>query len=250
MCDYEEAFARTMKSQHPDVTIVPAEKRLSWDITKDYPASVADKVKSVNGVPGFFENMKANEGAVEAVKAMADAGHNVLIVTAPDPSFYAQCSQEKYNWVEEHYHAGNKLTVLVARDKTTVRGDFLIDDKPTCDVGSMKPEWQHVVFDQTYNKAKAGAKRLTSWSAWKDVLGVKAVLDCAAETNPRQNQESIVRKTLAGLVQQKIKSNFKFEVIIVDNNSTDDIDAIYKKYRTQLDLTLVQRRKLANTFSV
>ena len=83
MCDYEEAFARTMKSQHPDVAIVPAEKRLSWDITKDYPASVADKVKSVNGVPGFFENMKANEGAVEAVKAMAGAGHNVLIVTAP-----------------------------------------------------------------------------------------------------------------------------------------------------------------------
>ena len=169
MCDYEEAFARTMKSQHPDVTIVPAEKRLSWDITKDYPASVADKVKSVNGVPGFFENMKANEGAVEAVKAMADAGHNVLIVTAPDPSFYAQCSQEKSNWVEKHLGAEWKSKVVLTRDKTTVRGDFLIDDKPICDVGSMKPEWQHVVFDQTHNRVKAGAKRLTSWSAWKDI---------------------------------------------------------------------------------
>jgi len=268
LCDYEEAFARTLKATHPDVEVVPASKRLNWDIAKDYPASAAEKVKSVCGVPGFFEGMRANEGAVEAVKAMADAGHNVLIVTAPDPNFYAQCSQEKYNWVEKHLGAEWKSKVVLTRDKTTVRGDFLVDDKPTCDAGAMKPEWELVVFDQTYNKAKQG-RRLSQWSAWREVLGVKPELDCTLCRNPRQNmenlypnginfscvfpsfnQESIVRKTLAGLVNQKIKSNFKFEVVIVDNNSTDDIDAIYKKYRTKLDLTLVQRRKLENTFSV
>ena len=118
---------------------------------------------------GNIENDNEEEGDEEAVKAMADAGHNVLIVTAPDPSFYAQCSQEKYNWVEKHLGAEWKSKVVLTRDKTTVRGDFLIDDKPTCDVGSMKPEWQHVVFDQTHNRVKAGAKRLTSWSAWKDI---------------------------------------------------------------------------------
>ena len=268
LCDYEEAFERTLKATYPDVAVVPAEKRLNWDITADYPAAVKDKVTSINGVKGFFEGMKANAGGVEALKAMVAAGHNVLIVSAPDPNYYAQCSQEKYNWVEKHLGAEWRSRVILTRDKTTVRGDFLIDDKPHCDAGAMKPEWAHVVFDQTYNKSKAG-KRLTSWSEWKDTLGVKAELDCTLSRNPRAtqenlypnginfscvfpsfNQESIVRKTLAGLCKQKTKSDFKFEVVIVDNNSTDDIDAIYQKYRTKLDLTLVQRRKLANTFSV
>ena len=54
---------------------------------------------------GNIENDNEEEGDEEAVKAMADAGHNVLIVTAPDPSFYAQCSQEKSNWVEKHLGA-------------------------------------------------------------------------------------------------------------------------------------------------
>mmetsp|Transcript_9932 Transcript_9932/g.20072 ORF Transcript_9932/g.20072 Transcript_9932/m.20072 type:complete len:308 (+) Transcript_9932:270-1193(+) len=247
LCDWEGAFEACMKAKFPEVALVPAEGRLNWDISKDYPAAAADKVKAVSGTPGFFSEMKAVEGGVEAVKAMAAAGHNVLLVTAPDPNFYTQCSQEKYEWVEKNLGAEWKAKVVLTRDKTTVRGDFLIDDKPHCDVGALEPEWAHVVFDQTYNRQKGG-KRLSSWAAWKDVLGVKAELDCAVSRNPRAsqenlypnginfscvfpsfNQESIVRKTLAGLVKQKIKSNFKFEVVIVDNNSTDDIDAIYKK---------------------
>jgi len=269
LCNYEDAFERTMKAKYPEVDIVPAEKRLNWDISKDYPAEHQEKVKSINGVPGFFLNMKPNKGGVEALKAMAAAGHQVLIVSAPDPDFTAQCSDEKYRWVAKHLGNDWLPRVILTRDKTTVRGDFLIDDKPHCDAGSLKPEWEHVVFDQTYNKSKAGCPRLSGWENVMETLGVKAPLDCTLERNPRAtqenlypnginfscvfpsfNQESIVKKTLAGLVKQKIKSDFKFEVVIVDNNSTDDIDAIYQKYRTKLDLTLVQRRKLENTFSV
>uniref|UniRef100_A0A7S3E2T0 Glycosyltransferase 2-like domain-containing protein n=1 Tax=Chloropicon laureae TaxID=464258 RepID=A0A7S3E2T0_9CHLO len=269
LCDYEEAFVRALKATAPEVAVVAASDRLNWDICKDYPAAAEAKVRAVNGVKGFFAGMKANPGAIAALKAMAAAGHNVLIVSAPDPDFTAQCSEEKYRWVEEHLGTEWRSKVILTRDKTTVRGDFLIDDKPTCDAGALKAEWQHVVYDQTYNRAKDTGKRLSDWSKWEEVLGVKAELDCSVARNPRLtqenlypnginfscvfpsfNQESIVKKTLAGLVQQKIKSDFKFEVIIVDNNSTDDIDAIYKKYRTKLDLTLVQRRKLANTFSV
>jgi glycosyltransferase involved in cell wall biosynthesis len=67
---------------------------------------------------------------------------------------------------------------------------------------------------------------------------------------PSFNQYEIVRKTLAGLAKQKVVSNFKFECIIVDNNSTDDIQQIYMDYRDKLDLRLIQRCKLENAFSV
>ena len=51
---------------------------------------------------------------------------------------------------------------------------------------------------------------------------------------------------MAGLCKQRIKSDFKFEVIILDNNSTDDVDAIYRKYREKLDLTFIQVRPAIN----
>jgi len=269
LCNYEEAFERTMKERYPEVGLVGAEKRVNWDITLDYAEEHREKVKSVAGVKGFFLGMKPNEGAVEAIKAMDAAGHKVLIVSAPDPNYTAQCSQEKYQWVEQHLGAEWAPRVILTRDKTTIRGDYLIDDKPHCDIGAVKPEWKHVVYSQTYNTKCGDKSVLNSWADWKDVLTVKAPLDCTIAKNPRPledelyptginfscvfpsfNQESIVKKTLAGLCKQKIKSDFKFEVVIVDNNSTDDIDAIYRKYRTKLDLTLVQRRKLENTFSV
>ena len=268
LCDYEEAFARTLKAEYPEIAVVPSDKRLNWDILEDYPADVHAKCKSVNGVKGFFLNMKPIEGGVEAVKAMLGAGHNVLIVSAPDSAYAAQCSEEKQQWIQNHLGDEWKDRLILTRDKTTVRGDFLIDDK-TKITGTLTPEWKQVVFDQSYNKSLTDLPRLSKWSDWKDVLGTKADLDCTLVRNPRENQEglypnginfscvfpsfnqeSIVKKTLAGLCKQKIKSDFKFEVVIVDNNSTDDIDAIYQKYRTKLDLTLVQRRKLENTFSV
>ena len=76
LCDWEGAFEACMKAKFPEVALVPAEGRLNWDISKDYPAAAADKVKAVSGTPGFFSEMKAVEGGVEAVKAMAAAGHN------------------------------------------------------------------------------------------------------------------------------------------------------------------------------
>jgi len=118
-----------------------------------------------------------------------------------------------------------------------------------------------VIFSQTYNQECEGP-RLDSWSEWRTSLPAKIPLSIADKTTlypnginfscvfPSFNQYEIVRKTLAGLAKQKIVSDFKFECIIVDNNSTDDIQQIYMDYRDKLDLRLIQRRKLENTFSV
>ena len=59
--------------------------------------------------------------------------------------------------------------MIVTRDKTVVAGDVLVDDKPSVD-GVGIPSWEHVVFDQPYNRGTEG-RRLVSWRDWRRVLG-------------------------------------------------------------------------------
>ena len=129
-------------------------------------------------------------------------------------------------------------------DKTTVAADIYIgDDQPT---GRSEPAWRKVHWAD-FNQWRAVCYPRVPRALPTDLYPTGINFSCVF---PMFNQEEIVCKVLAGLCKQQIRSNFKFEVIMVDNNSTDDVQAIYMKYRTKLDLRLVQRRKLENTFSV
>jgi 5'-nucleotidase len=260
LCDWESRFEEMMAKHYPEVALVPREKRVSWEHAKDYPEEHRAKVTEVCGKPGFFEGMKPNPGAIEALEEMLELGNDVFIVSSPDSNYYAQCSMEKYSWVKKHLGEAWMKRLVLTSDKTTMQAHVLIDDKPVIE-GSVQPNWAHVIYSQSYNRNVEG-KRLDDWADWESALGCKIPLNIANKNNlypnginfscvfPTFNQYEIVRKTLAGLVMQKIVSDFKFEVIIVDNNSTDDIQKIYMDYRDKLDLRLIQRRKLENTFSV
>jgi 5'-nucleotidase len=261
LCDWEGQFEAMMAKNYPNVPLVPRSERKSWNHVEDYPEEHKEAATKVATLPGFYETMKANPGAIEAIKEMEAAGNEVFIVSSPDPNSYAQCSAEKYKWVSENLGESWLSKVILTRDKTTVQGHVLIDDKPVITGVVDKPQWVQIVYSQTYNSG-TGKRELKNWADWKAALPAKVPLHMPNKETlypnginfscvfPSFNQYEIVRKTLAGLAKQKIVSDFKFEVIIVDNNSTDDIDKIYRDYRDKLDLRLIQRRKLENTFSV
>ena len=89
------------------------------------------------------------------------------------------CSSEKQEWIETHLGPSWVSKVVITRDKTLVRGDFLIDGKNSLlhnlitdrpDVGgSITPSWQHVLYDAPYNKDVEGKVRM-NWGNWKEVL--------------------------------------------------------------------------------
>lgn len=58
---------------------------------------------------------------------------------------------------------------------------------------------------------------------------------------PAYNEEKIIGKTLDSLVEQKTSE--KFEVIVVDNNSTDKTVEIVNSYKDKLDLKLIKEQK-------
>ena len=59
--------------------------------------------------------------------------------------------------------------IIISTDKTTVRGDVLIDDKPII-TGSMQPTWRQLMFDAPYNRAQQPAARICRWADWEASL--------------------------------------------------------------------------------
>lgn len=125
-------------------------------------------VDEIMQLPGFYRNLDLIEGAKEALKAMLDAGYDVRIVTSPWNS-NPTCASDKMAWVRETLGQswGNRL--IITNDKTLVRGDWLIDDKPKIK-GALTPMWEHIWFTQSINEGLEGNRRIDSWKLWKDVI--------------------------------------------------------------------------------
>ncbi|WP_444665406.1 5' nucleotidase, NT5C type [Cellulomonas sp. CW35] len=134
-------------------------------VPADWRAAARDLVCEA----GFFADLPAVDGAAAALHAMLEHAWDVRICTAPilaNPT----CTSDKLAWVEQHVGDGWSERVIVTKDKTLVRGDVLVDDRPTV-LGALEPTWRHVLFDATYNRAVLGAGvRLERWSRWAEIL--------------------------------------------------------------------------------
>lgn len=167
LADFEGYFLEKWKERYPDEFYLPLEKRRGFYISLDYPAELKEKVLALQWEKNFILNLPPVSGGVEAVKEMVQEGHDVWICTSP-LSAYENCVPEKFSWVEKYFGREFTKKIILTKDKTLIKGDYLIDDKPEI-TGSMKPNWEHIIFDAPYNKESPG-KRLIGWSDWRKVL--------------------------------------------------------------------------------
>lgn len=77
--------------------------------------------------PGFFRDLKPIPGAIEAIKAFQEAGHEVLIVSS---ATLTNVPGEKFEWLSEFMPDFKRQDVMFVARKEFVRGDVLIDDYP------------------------------------------------------------------------------------------------------------------------
>jgi 5'-nucleotidase len=145
--------------------------RSTIDRTKSYamedcvPAEFKEEAKQVMMSPGFFRHLPPFPNALEAVKKMEQAGFQIWFCTSPLLG-HPTCCQEKLEWVQEHFGLEYVKRVILCQDKTTVRGDILVDDKPSI-TGLHPPTWQQCIFDAPYNQARTDLSRMTEWSDWE-----------------------------------------------------------------------------------
>lgn len=78
---------------------------------------------------GFFENLPPMTGGLDGIREMVDAGYRVLICTSPVMTS-RYCAQEKLNWIRNNLGEVWLDKVIICLDKSSIRGDILLDDKP------------------------------------------------------------------------------------------------------------------------
>lgn len=168
LADFEGGFLRNWQKLFPKEFFIPLEERNIFYMREQYPSHLKEKVDSIYSSPGFFRNLEPTKGSIEAIKTLVALGYDVRICTSP-LSRYENCVLEKFEWVEKHFGRAFTKRIILTKDKTMVRGDLLIDDKPEI-TGVFNPTWEHIIFDYPYNQHIQKNRRL-NWGNWKEILG-------------------------------------------------------------------------------
>lgn len=169
LADFERGFLEAWRKQFPDEICVPLHERRSFYVRDDYPGHLREKIEGIYFAPGFYRSLPVVPGAIETLKKLVESGHNVQICTSP-LSCYDNCVLEKYQWVEKHLGRDFTKRIILSKDKTMVRGDILLDDKPDIG-GALVPTWEHIVFACPYNQHVTGKRRVT-WNDFAQIIGV------------------------------------------------------------------------------
>lgn len=149
LADFESGFRRHWRNRFGEDAPIEGKEHLFY-IRDRLPGHLQAYAAELYGTVGFFESLPPVSGAVEAARALLAAGHDVRICTAP-VNQYRYCAGEKIAWVEQHLGTEWTRRVIIAKDKTWVRGDILIDDKPNIE-GTLPPLWQHRLYDAPHNR--------------------------------------------------------------------------------------------------
>ncbi|MCC7450787.1 MAG: 5'-3'-deoxyribonucleotidase [Anaerolineae bacterium] len=167
IANFESNFLKQWREQYPGHPYIPLEERVGFYVEEQYPADIKHLVAGLFRAPNFYRTNPPIPGGLQALNEMRDMGHEVFICTSPLTE-YQNCVLEKYEWVDQHLGLAWVDRIVLTRDKTLVNGDILIDDRPHID-GAAKPTWEHVLYDQPYNRSETGKRRLT-WDNWRTVL--------------------------------------------------------------------------------
>lgn len=167
LVETSKAFEGIWRKMHPDLVCIPSEQQPTFLVEDCYPKEYAPLLKEALKEPSLFIVPKQTEGGLEAITEMRAKGHEVFICTSP-MLYYYNCVLEKYQWVESHFGFDWTKRIILTMDKTIIKGDLIIDDKPEIH-GAAIPSWEHVLYDRPYNRHITDKKRLT-WKTWKEVL--------------------------------------------------------------------------------
>lgn len=167
MCKWQEMYDALLRQHYPHIPVFPFDQVTRFKTQSFYADEYRAEIAEMMNMKGFYRNLEPMDGSVQALHMMKEAGIDVFLCTAPYVT-NKTCASEKMEWVEEHLGSTWLNRTIITSDKTLVRGDVLIDDKPSIK-GAMVPSWKHIVFDAPYNRGIT--PRLDRWEEWHKVLG-------------------------------------------------------------------------------
>ena len=178
LADFDLVVHRVLDDAGYDSSLL---RRTRWETSDDVLEVFGEEAQRLvdykRREAGFYRDLPVVEGAQEAVEGLLGAGVHVVVCTAPSLK-NPTCASDKIAWLADHF-PDLREQFTVVKDKTMVRGDLLVDDKPSV-TGFLTPSWRHVRFVTRHHREFAGSDESTSdealegWEAWPillDLLG-------------------------------------------------------------------------------
>ncbi len=168
LADNEKKLYEKLGEIHPEIRRISLENRTTFYARDQYPIEISPIITEIMSSKGFYLSLAPIQGSIESLIEMRNIGLEVFICTSP-LSQYRYCTGEKFEWVEMHLGKEWIKRIIMTKDKTIVKANYLIDDKPSISGVVQIPEWEHILYTQPYNQNVQGKRRLT-WDNWKSVL--------------------------------------------------------------------------------
>lgn len=170
IAQWYQGFLNKWKEEYPDRQFVAPEDLKEFYIEGQYPEEYESDILRVTRSRGLYLSLPVMPGAQEALE---DIEKNCLdfiepfICTAPELKYDdLMCHSEKMQYLKQNFSDFWVSRAIITKDKTVVRGDGLIDDKPTI-TGSMKPEWVQIAYKQPYNQ---GTFTWEQWPEYRELI--------------------------------------------------------------------------------
>lgn len=132
--------------------------------TNHLPKADRSEARKRINTPGFFADLPPVHGAREGMEQLIDLA-NVWVVSKPleaNPT----CRDDKARWLAEHIGDGWERRLILAPDKSMVRGDVLLDDAPKPE-WLLRAEWVPVIYPWAFNGEHSLWGDIPSWR-WGD----------------------------------------------------------------------------------
>jgi 5'(3')-deoxyribonucleotidase len=114
-------------------------------------------------IPGIFRDPPPIEGAIEAVKKLAESGKYELFIATAAPWGNPDSATDKRYWIEKHFGRLFHKKMFVTHRKDLLMGDYLIDDRTKNGAGEFKGELLR--FGWAYEE-----KKMNEYPTWESIL--------------------------------------------------------------------------------
>jgi len=116
-------------------------------------------------IPGIFRNPEPVDGAIEAIRKLAESGKYELIIATAAPWGNPEAATDKRYWIEKHFGQLFHKQMIISHRKDLLMGDFLIDDRTANGAGEFKGKL--LKFGWAYEK-----QEWNEYRNWKQILKV------------------------------------------------------------------------------
>lgn len=156
----------------PGFPIVPDENRLNYNHLMQ-PGGSKEVLKAALHHPELYSSLEIIPETIEAMKQIDEDDRFIQRICTMPEVMNPGCASSKIEAVADYLGGDWPSRIIMTSDKTLIRGDFLIDDKPSI-TGAMAPKWKHILFDRPYNRIPAKddthVARMTDPLQWRELL--------------------------------------------------------------------------------